>query len=669
MSSVETYKKLLTKQKFVDMKEKYESNGEVTWTQFYTNMDNNKNKVVLIEDADFKNGTLRVRAPCMIKLTENISFNPNAPSTWLNDLDQEVDRENATKINPNRDLDWFPNNSVENNSQYFQPEVSFAYGLGFFAALTIESENVLINLNGFTLEQHKEHALQQRFYANIELADQPFIPFQGPSNFGLTLRTARNCWIFNGKIGLSSHHGIHGNQADNLFIEDVSFEDFEVAACALNGSKNVYFDNIVVIKNRRDVPVVGTYSSARFIKLFVKIIQDANLGVDLTGMNNASNILNQMNDHAFNSIIFGNGFNDLNIPDLFKNESGIIDGNAYGLLFNPNGIAVNSFLAARNSNKSNETTNICIENCCINGIHADVKEIIAIGNGLGKVQVDTAGAVLQFFNGVSNQVNNKYFYSGTALSDLQIEIAKIKTFLEENNNPKKIFGTLNIDKGIQVWKDDANSYFQLNNNKLQLFNKNNEPLLINDKPVIYEIFCNTDSMFHVNKGVIGFKIDGVCNLNINNSMISDVINYGNKGSLLNGNYKTSHPDQNKQIGYNGSQTYGLTLSAVNDVKINNLSVANIESTYSSGYGILIQNYSNNIILENVDINNVKSNVNETFDPNQSILPNIIPISRGISIDKDLFNIKIKNINVSNIINNKENPYNLSYDVKSNVNWS
>ena len=90
------------------------------------------------------------------------------------------------------------------------------------------------------MQQHPEHALQQRFFSVIELADQPFIPKQGPAQFGNTIRSSSNVAIINGKIGLSSHHGIHGNGVNNIMVKNVDFIDNEVCGIALNGCTDTY---------------------------------------------------------------------------------------------------------------------------------------------------------------------------------------------------------------------------------------------------------------------------------------------------------------------------------------------------------------------------------------------------------------------------------------------
>jgi hypothetical protein len=85
-----------------------------------------------------------------------------------------------------------------------------AYGLGFFTAIAIAAPDVKLFLNGFTIEQSAEHALMQRFFSIIELADAPFIKSVGPAQFvsGEALVPASNVEILGpGTLGRSSHHG------------------------------------------------------------------------------------------------------------------------------------------------------------------------------------------------------------------------------------------------------------------------------------------------------------------------------------------------------------------------------------------------------------------------------------------------------------------------------
>lgn len=653
----EQYNLLVKQNYFQEKKAIYEANGEITWTTFSADQAANKEKVVLLTNDDFKYGTLRVHQPCMLKLTENIIFNPNRPQTWLNSVGAVTNDPNqAAKIDPHRELDWVPNASVQNNAQYFEQEVRFAYTLGFFAAIAVEGQGILINLNGWILKQHDEHGIQQKFYSHIELSDQPFIPQQGPSNFGNILRSANNCHIFNGKLGKSSHHCIHGNGCTNILIEDITCENFEVASIALNGAKNVYLNNIVVNGNNKDIKILAAHSQARFIRQFGKAIQDMNLSNQTFDL--ALNLLKLELDKAFNAIIF----NDGEIPQLFKNNEGVVDGNAYGILFNPIGVAVDNFLEARNTNKANECTNINLFNCNVNSIHNNVREVVTMKYN-GAQMTDTAGGTLQFFINVSTKVGDGYRYTGTKLSDTQIELAKIKSAMEVNNQNTSFLGTLNIPLEVQLWKDHNTHNFKVVDG-IAKFYDNNQPVLVEGSHREFPLLCNGDAMFHVNKGCIGFKIDGVNGLYMENCLASDIQARGINGSTLCGNYLGSHLSQGKMLGYNGDKCYGAILSACNDIKIENLSIENIESINSSAFGFKVQNESCNAILNNLSINNIKSNIAGEFDNSAYLLPNEPAISRGLCVEKGLFNISFSNINVENIQNNNGNPYDLTYEIRS-----
>jgi len=128
---------------------------------------------------------------------------------------------------------------------------------------------VTIYLDGFTLEQSPIHALMQRFYANIELNNSPFIPDVGPAQFigEEPFTPVSNIKILGpGVLGRSSHHGIHGNENSNIEIRDITFTDFEVAAVSLNNVDGLDILNNKITQNRHDVPVNGMFSAARQIR-------------------------------------------------------------------------------------------------------------------------------------------------------------------------------------------------------------------------------------------------------------------------------------------------------------------------------------------------------------------------------------------------------------------
>jgi hypothetical protein len=201
-----------------------------------------------LSPGDFDQGTMIISESGSYKLCEDITFYPlvNPPETSSEGA--------ANAFEPN-----FPGPYDEN-----------AFGLGFFAALCIAASDVTFYLNGYRIEQSEEHALLQRFFSVIELADSPFIEGVGPAQFvgeSASFNSASNIQILGpGTIGRSAHHGIHGNENNNVLIQKVQFENFEVAAVSINNADDIKILNCHIPQNRHDVPVLGIFSAAKFIR-------------------------------------------------------------------------------------------------------------------------------------------------------------------------------------------------------------------------------------------------------------------------------------------------------------------------------------------------------------------------------------------------------------------
>ena len=172
--------------------------------------------VVLLGKQDFANGTLRLTKPGLYVVREDIEFNPD---------------ESYLKSNPN-----FANNN--------------AYSMGYFAAITVETDGVILDLQGHTIRQSYEHYARQRFFSVVELANAPFVLGQGPGTVrtesSLHFKPATNCLIVNGTLGLSSHSGIHGNNNTNIMVQNVCVKDFESAGIQLNGVDTAFLDSVVI---------------------------------------------------------------------------------------------------------------------------------------------------------------------------------------------------------------------------------------------------------------------------------------------------------------------------------------------------------------------------------------------------------------------------------------
>ena len=125
--------------------------------------------------------------------------------------------------------------SIKNNMQGDSKAQDWLDGLLKIPFGIYKTNNVIIDLNNHTLKQSEKHAFQQRFYANIELANSPFIPKQGPGDFkgSGTFKPSKNVLVMNGTLGRTSHHGIHANSATNIILYNLDITNFEVAGIAL----------------------------------------------------------------------------------------------------------------------------------------------------------------------------------------------------------------------------------------------------------------------------------------------------------------------------------------------------------------------------------------------------------------------------------------------------
>jgi hypothetical protein len=73
-----------------------------------------------------------------------------------------------------------------------------------------------------------------------------------------------NCSIVNGKLGLSAHHGIHGNLPKNLLVNEVVFDKYEVAAIAINGASESKFNKLNALGQFDEVKVQASFSASIF---------------------------------------------------------------------------------------------------------------------------------------------------------------------------------------------------------------------------------------------------------------------------------------------------------------------------------------------------------------------------------------------------------------------
>jgi hypothetical protein len=632
-----------------------------------------RDREVALTAADFAKGTIRVMVPCKLVLCESIAFNPNAP-THLTD---STDPSREVAIDPNRELDWFP---TSDQAAYFKVgEASHpgtaglpgatptqAYRLGFFAAITVEhGEGTIIDLNGFRLACHPQFAMQQRFHALIELANQPFIPGQGPAQFGRELRPARLAWIRNGEMGRSSHHGIHGNGMHDILISDVTFRDYEVAAISLNGGRRIVIRDCQLEGTSTDVPVLGSYSAGRFVRLIARsrlaIAKEwltdtanatspdkADVEALTSALETALGPLNEAMNTMFNAVHFP--ASGAVAPALFNNSTGLADGNPYGIAIHARGVLVNAFLCngptlaqANDAARAFECTDVTLRRVNIAHTRGAVREVLALAiQPNNAVVTDAAGSAFRFFghdsalNGHSDAQPAEMDDDGnptlTEVGRAQIAIAALERKLVDLEQISSAIAVQIIPPQLVAWANTPNWRILKAGGKDYRI----EP----DQSIRFRVLGNGDSMFHVNKGAIGLFVQGVDGLTLDRVSVSNVANLGLPGSTKPGRYKGpddgGHPNQGWQTGYTGADARGIYVGACSNVTAADISASAVDSRYGSAWGVSIAGGSANVDSDGILIGDVSAGSDyqaKTAQQPRDRLPNTPPEAIGLYVDR------------------------------------
>ena len=224
-----------------------------------------KNNVYKLYQSDFEKGTYRILQPGEYIIMEDIEFDFNPPP------------KGHPSPNNNEDLYYWPLRGLED-------EYPGAHGsrdpffLGFFAGISVESDHVIIDLNGNEMRMSRPFYYQQPFFSVIELSSQSFLPQQGPGFFGADPHFAQHIEIKNGKIGLTSHHGIHGNNNKDVYIHDVHVHNFQTHGVQLNGFDGLTMQSIEIGPSTQRAYLNGNYGQMRLLLPKMAKIADEHKG-------------------------------------------------------------------------------------------------------------------------------------------------------------------------------------------------------------------------------------------------------------------------------------------------------------------------------------------------------------------------------------------------------
>jgi len=545
----------------------------------------------------FIDGTLIIDQPGAYKLCDNIVFCPHNM-----DVENASDEEIASAFDP----------IEQGNPKYNNNE----YALGFFAAIAVQADDVSLFLNGYSIAQCREHALMQRFFAVIELASAPFLPDNGPHDFVSDPFTpAKNFKLTGpGTVGLSSHHGIHGNENENVLISGVTFKDFEVGAVSLNNVKGLTIKNCDIPNNRHDVPILGSFSAALKIRPYLKHLLETNPDYSMTLGGSVKPVMEVYNTlvtqivNVYKDVMQYGLIDQATHPleyQLYNNPNQVIDGPCYAFLVHGRGPAVGGFGEMQDTDASALSNSVEIVNNNVQNIKCFTNEVLATVVD-GGVQNDARGAILQFYNALDEAYigmdgsSGTYTYTGNAILDAQIMVGKAlnqgllgDNILQTNVN--------SVSLPLVEWAEGNNSSFAPS------------------------FRCNGDSMHHVIKGSIMFRVEDCQGFIIRGNTINNVeiLSKGPVQVELCGDFHKGASSLDgsdrmiadlRGISVAAVSAYDDSLGAGNGTSsISHNTITNLKSAVANLIaGVDIQGYS-----EGVDIENNYVNLDATVGNNSS----------------------------------------------------
>lgn len=559
-------------------KDECEMNG--TFSSFQEYIDNCKDFTkpykILLKQSDFNTnpltkkilgkdlgGTLRIVNSGWFELSEDIVFNFNPENNYIPTIEQETSDVN---------IDGY-------NQKFLYPVMGNkgAYDLGFFAGITFECDNIMFDLNGFSLKMANEFYLLQRFFSIIELSSAPFIMGQGPGNFG-ELTGSNNVIIKNGTFDLSSHHSIHGNLISKINIKNIKCCNFEIAGIALNDGDNILFDNCEIGGNFKNVPVLGSASPLFFLQrklnriskeypIFRKLNKRTNSFIDI--------IKNQYQRYG-----------KIFIPHV-RNMKGIADGLVYGIIVNKLGVAVDGFSSCNSTTTENFSNLVFIKDCTIKDLSCNPQEVLSVSLD-NKPFLMGFGALLRLKD-ISIMKSGKP--KKTLFNSIFFRLANI---LNKNPDFSSFFSPISFNQSKEIL-----NWYNSNNSIFKIMKENN-----------YSIHVNSDTMNHVHKGTIALRLDSVINCLVHNLKINHIENHGNYGTSMLEDYDSTTKGANKNAtlpNYGGNTCRGVSLSSVKNTVFYKTQIYKVFSKTGPSYGVDLIGCDadeNNIFFREVDINEI-----------------------------------------------------------------
>jgi len=571
--------------------------------------------LVKLYQKDFEDGTYRITQPGKYVIMEDITFDFKAPSGYLDGLETYND-----------DHMWWP--TVDDADEYDGAgDLSGSYFLGFWAGITIECDDVILELNSHSLQMSEALFYQQSFFALISLTSQVFLPGQGPGFFGADPRSASNVMIRNGELGLSSHHAIQGNFNRDVLLENLNIHNFKTHGIQFNGFNGVTMRNLDIGPNRkvdvlspyyahmkallptyrimldreeiaRDscITLTGPRYKEKGCVTLQELVDDVQVGLDMA-FETALRITDwdQMLSDAKEA---GTEYDDEEMarkleiwaevgPVLMNQHHSTQTATLYGVFLNYIGSNVIGWYAGSASTHSHDVT---MDNVKIHDLHHDTRENIAFSEG-------DATANQRILNCLNAPFNAYHIFGNDGTVDV---ISECNNWGADNGDTEKchLFQQEGVEYVGNIVTDIQLLSFELINNYGMSWNycaagaadltaltnfavrgtpfEDGSPLLVGTH----------DPMIHPGKGVMGLRLNGVDSVDLSDVKIQNIHSSTGVGSLLGGVYEQVVSQQAPYMnGFSMNMVKGLSATFTTNMALSNVHVDHITSATGLAYGV------------------------------------------------------------------------------------
>lgn len=491
---------------------------------------------------------------------------------------------------------------------------------GFTAGIIIVANDVVLDLNGFSIQQSLQDYYLQRFFAIIQLNDMPFNVGQGPILETRTkLQTGMNITIKNGIIGLSSHQAILGNNNKNLKLINIKITNFEVSGITLNAVENLKLYFTKIHSSNVNVPVTPYFSSFIFIYKLLSTIKSMEVNNDITYF--IQNIMNKIISFyqpyikkIYSIKKIDDIMNYFEKDDLFINFDKNTHCNMQGITITGANPSVHNFHNTLNVENKSNSKNIKFRNVIIDNLSGQTNEDFILGYKDKLLHIGSGVVLSLLFITHNKKISNFIINIIEMIVDLIHKYPNLNKYIKTN-----------------ITKDILNTIKKISNNEK----------ITNEESNDFFIMRNCDVMGHINKGSIGLRLGSCSNCDLKNVKINNIYNngiikndleiYKNKYNITNVKILNSGADGNTNI--TGNYSIGIIASGIENSDFKKININKIVSTNNKGIGIFVNNVSKSVNIKKSKIKNIISN-NETND------------CSTILVDEKAKNIYISNIELN-----------------------